>query len=182
MNGRKEQQNTAQAEPGSRLPGSRLKVKYLLVGVLLLIAGVFLFLTCYTRPVAEVNTMLADVGLPPIPARRTQFNLQTGQRTYIRFSADPNTFAQYVVEASRANVRPVFYTDAPIPPDEPSWFRPSLSENTRMYILRPARDKRTSVWLANYAVNAKEQTVYVILWPKSKDPSGLIKWLRKIFL
>ena len=181
MGHKKEQQNTPQSEPAGGLPGPRLNAKYSLVAALLLIVGVLLLAIYRTRPVAAVNTMLADVGLPPIPARRTQFSLQTGQRTYVKFSADQDTFARYVVEASRANVKPVFYTDAPIPPEEPAWFRPSLSENTRMYILRPLRDRRTSVWLANYAVNAREQTVYVILWPKSKEPSGLIEWLRKIF-
>lgn len=177
MGSRKGKQNNA---PQSK-PGNRLKAKHLLVAALLLIVGISLFLTYRTRRVAEVNAMLADVGLPPIPARRTQFKLQTGQRTYVRFSADKDTFARYVVEASKANIRPVFYAGAPIPEDEPSWFSPSLSEDTHMYILRPARGRRTNVWLANYAVNAKEQTVYVILWPKDKGPSGLIQWLRRIF-
>jgi len=116
------------------------RARFLLIAALALlvvVAAILLFLPWYMRPIARVNRMLADFGLAPIPASRTELDMQLGETTYVRFSADPNTIARYVSHASDVGEpgrggMPRIQVDSKR--GRPSWFRPAMSPSGRNYV------------------------------------------------
>jgi hypothetical protein len=150
-------------QPKSKLLGSHLRARRLLIRILLLIA-IFLVIWCYTRPMTKVKVdrILADAGLGKIPVSASEYrttvakeqtqdrpplppyNVLKGQArrdhayVYVKFRADTNTISNYIKQSSSLRNESFEVLDSGhhhrhSPPWFPDWFEPADIEEGRWY-------------------------------------------------
>jgi len=160
------------------------RARFLLIAALALlvvVAAILLFLPWYMRPIARVNRMLADFGLAPIPASRTELDMQLGETTYVRFSADPNTIARYVSHASDVGEpgrggMPRIQVDSKR--GRPSWFRPAMSPSGRNYVSVSGGKNQKYATVTFPTGDDDEQAIFILLSSRGAGLDRIISWLR----